>query len=103
MLAEDDATMLTLLKTLLKMEGFETIPLDSDTDVAQAVLSERPDALLMDVNLLHQNGMEVLTELRALKDLELRIVMSSGLDFKEQCRKLGADAFLLKPYMPDDL
>jgi CheY-like chemotaxis protein len=29
--------------------------------------------------------------------------MSSGMDFNERCLREGADAFILKPYMPDDL
>jgi CheY-like chemotaxis protein len=33
----------------------------------------------------------------------LRIVMSSGLDFEERSLAGGADAFLQKPYMPNDL
>lgn len=103
MLAEDDTTMLALLKTLLKIEGFQAIPLDADADIVQAVLKERPDILLMDVHLLNQNGIDVLKELRATKDLKLRIVMSSGLDFKEESLAIGADAFLQKPYMPDEL
>jgi DNA-binding response OmpR family regulator len=103
MLAEDDLTMVALLKTLLQMEGFEAVPLDSDQDVVQSVLKEHPDILLMDVHLLNQNGMDVLTALRADKTLRLRIVMFSGMDVREQCLKRGADAFLLKPFMPDDL
>jgi DNA-binding response OmpR family regulator len=103
MLAEDDPTMLTLLKTLLKMEGFESIPLASDANIVQSVLADHPDVLLMDVHLVNQNGLDILKELRANKDLNLRIVMSSGMDVREQCLKLGADSFLLKPYMPEDL
>jgi len=29
--------------------------------------------------------------------------MSSGEDVRDACAKAGADGFLLKPYMPDDL
>jgi CheY-like chemotaxis protein len=29
--------------------------------------------------------------------------MISGLNVKEECLKRGADGFLLKPFMPDDL
>jgi len=29
--------------------------------------------------------------------------MTSGMDVKERCLEAGADAFLLKPYMPDEL
>ena len=103
MLAEDDTTMVTLLKTLLKMEGFEVIPVDADADVVQAVLKDCPDVLLMDVHLFNQNGIDILEKLRATQGITLRIVMTSGLDFKQQCLARGADAFIQKPYMPEDL
>ena len=51
LLAEDDPTMVSLLGTLLKMEGFEVQAIDIDADVPAIVQRERPDALLMDVHL----------------------------------------------------
>lgn len=104
LLAEDDKTMVSLLKTLLTMEGFEVLGLDVDADVTAAVRREQPDALFMDVHLGEQSGMQILKEIRSNKDLEnLRVVMTSGLDVREQCISSGANAFLLKPFMPDDL
>jgi DNA-binding NarL/FixJ family response regulator len=29
--------------------------------------------------------------------------MASGMDVKDECLKAGANGFLMKPYMPDDL
>ena len=46
MLAEDDPTMVNLLKTLLRMEGFEVLALDAQEDVARAVGRACPDILL---------------------------------------------------------
>ena len=104
LLAEDDETMVSLLKTLLTMEGFEVLGLDVDADVPSVVRSENPDALFMDVHLGEQNGLEILDAIRKNKDLaNVRVVMTSGLDMREQCIRLGANAFLLKPFMPDDL
>lgn len=104
MLAEDDATMLGLLKTLLKMEGLEPIPLEAKDDVVAEVLSQRPDVLLMDVHLFNRNGIDELKRLRAAPGgKDIRVVMASGLDVSEKCMNEGADAFLMKPYMPDDL
>lgn len=104
LLAEDDETMVSLLKTLLTMEGFEVLGLDVNADVAAAVRREKPDALFMDVHLGEQSGMEILEEIRSSRDLaDIRVVMTSGLDVKEQCIRSGANAFLLKPFMPDDL
>lgn len=104
LLAEDDYTMVTLLKTLLKMEGYAVISLDADADVIDAVRKEQPDVLLMDVHLFGKSGLDILREVRESADISnLRVLMSSGSNVKEDCLTLGADGFLMKPYMPDDL
>lgn len=104
LLAEDDMTMVSLLKTLLKMEGFQVVALDADEDIPSAVRREQPDVLLLDVHLSGQNGLEILDTLRKNRELaSLRVVMTSGLNLKEDCLARGADDFLLKPYMPDEL
>lgn len=104
LLAEDDATMVSLLKTLLKMEGYDVVALDLDSDVAAAVLREKPHALFMDVHLGGQSGMKILHKIRKDREnADVRIIMTSGLNVKDECIRGGADAFLLKPFMPDDL
>ena len=103
-LAEDDATMVSLLKTLLKMEGFEVIALDASADVAAAVRREKPDALFMDVHLGGQSGMQILEAIRGNHDTaKVRVIMTSGMNVEAECLDRGADGFLLKPFMPDDL
>jgi CheY-like chemotaxis protein len=104
LLAEDDITMVSLLKTLLKMEGFEVIALQADADVPAAVIAEKPDVLLLDVHLSHQSGFDIVDALRnSPVTANVRVVMSSGANVKEECMRHGANSFLLKPYMPDDL
>ena len=104
MIAEDDVTMVSLLKTLLKMEGFETVVLDVTANVPDAIRAERPDVLLLDVHLSRQSGLEILDSIRGSSDIKnVRVVMSSGANVKEECMLHGANGFLLKPYMPDDL
>src|SRR5512141_1122750 len=79
LLAEDDATMVSLLKTLLNMEGFEVLALDVNSDVPAAVQREKPQALFMDVHLGGQSGMEILETIRKNQDLsDVRVVMTSG-------------------------
>ena len=105
MLAEDDLTMVTLLKTLLGMEGYQVIALSvEDDDVFEAVCKDRPDVLLLDVHLPRINGLDVLDQVRGdEKTRDLRVVMTSGLNLELECKNHGANDFLLKPYMPDDL
>ncbi len=104
LLAEDDQTMVGLLMTLLRMEGYEVQAIDADADVPAAVERERPQVLVLDVHLSHQNGLDVLDKIRkADKPRRVHVIMISGLNVKEESIKRGADNFLLKPFMPDDL
>lgn len=104
LLAEDDVTMVMLLKTLLKMEGFRVVSVDADDDVPAAVRREHPDVLLLDVHLSRQDGLQILDSIRT--DPRIRdqnVVMTSGLNLRDECIRRGADEFLPKPFMPDDL
>jgi CheY-like chemotaxis protein len=104
LLAEDDRTMISLLTTLLKMEGFEVVALDVHSDVPAAVSRENPDALLIDVHLGGQNGMDIVETIRRDPvNANINVVMTSGLNMREECLKCGANHFILKPFMPDDL
>jgi CheY-like chemotaxis protein len=105
MLAEDDMTMVTLLKTLLGMEGYQVVALSvEDDDVYEAVRKDRPDVLLLDVHLPRVNGLDILDRVRGDEETkDQKVVMTSGLNLELECKNHGANDFLLKPYMPDDL
>jgi DNA-binding response OmpR family regulator len=104
MLVEDDASMMYLLKTLLTLEGYEVATLDISDDVIRKARNEKPDVMLMDVHLGVVNGVDVLTKMRKQDDLkDMVVIMSSGMNMEYECRDAGANAFLLKPFMPDDL
>lgn len=107
MLIEDDHTMLTLLRTFLQFEGYEVAAIEYDTDLdtlVSAIRREKPVAILMDVNLRQISGLDLLSAVRADPDLfPTRVIMSSGAETSEECYRRGADAFLLKPFMPDEL
>lgn len=103
-LAEDDVTMVGLLTTLLKMEGYQVTVMGEDSDIVESVLSTKPDILLMDVRMLNRNGIEELARLRKSPGGDVvNVLMTSGLDVKEQCLENGANAFILKPFMPEEL
>jgi DNA-binding response OmpR family regulator len=109
LLIEDDKTMLDLLETLLEMEGFEVAILQECDSIISTIKDEEPDLILMDV-ILHQSGEEdvsgfdLLHQIRQNGELkDTRVLMSSGIDFTYRCHIEGADGFILKPYMPDDL
>ena len=106
MLIEDDPTMVSLLTTLLDLEGFiVNAPTDHQMeDLLSALTIEHPQLALVDVNLRTGSGLDLVREIRHdphIKDI--RILMSSGLNLKQECLLAGADGFIMKPFMPDDL
>jgi two-component system response regulator EvgA len=105
LLAEDDATMVSLLKLLLDLEGYLVVNITSEKpDIIQITRDELPDLILLDVHLGDQNGLEVVKELKGLMDLrKIRVIMTSGMDLGEKCILAGADDFIQKPYMPEEL
>ncbi len=106
MLIEDDQTLVGLLKTLLEIEGFSIVVPDlPDVDrVPQLMHREQPDVVLMDVHMRGTNGLDLLRSIRKNSGpIRTRIIMTSGIDLGDQCLSAGADGFMLKPYIPDDL
>ena len=107
MLIEDDDTMRSLLQTLLEFEGFLVLQLDGGTnldDILDRLRHDRPDLILLDVHLRNLSGFDLVTQLRQDEELkQTRVLMSSGMELSVQCRQAGADGFILKPFMPEDL
>lgn len=107
MLAEDDLTMRSVLRTLLEIEGFTVSVASvrrSEEEILGSIRSEHPDVVLLDVHLGDTNGLDVLRLVREDPGLsQTRIIMTSGMDMQDKCMAAGADGFILKPFMPDEL
>ena len=105
LLAEDDPTMVSLLKMLLGLEGYLAVNITAENqDIIRLTRDEQPDLILLDVHLGEQNGLDVVRELRKIKDIKrIKVIMTSGMNLKDDCQKAGADDFVMKPYMPDEL
>ena len=106
LLIEDDPTMLKLLSILLDIEGYEILPLEDDSEagILDTLRLSQPDMVMMDVNLRKANGLDVLQRIRQQDEFKgIRILMSSGMDYRIECLQAGADHFLQKPFMPDEL
>lgn len=107
MLIEDDANMFSVVKMFLEFEGYEVTQWQTNErieDVLAQLRAERPDLILLDVNLRHLNGFDILQQIRMDPSLDtVHVLMASGMDMTYKSQKEGADGFLLKPFMPDEL
>jgi len=104
MVIEDDPTMLSLLGTLLELEGFTATKMREAENYLAEIEAEKPDLIFLDVNLSGINGLSLLEQIRATESFQgLQVIMSSGMDYQDVCMDKGADGFILKPFMPDEL
>lgn len=104
LIIDDDRTMVSLLKTLLEMDGFEVVEIHDWGAILDTVRTEMPDLVIMDYFLPQQEGLDLVITMRGDPQLaDIRIIMTSGMDMSEQCRDAGVDDFLLKPYTPEQL
>jgi DNA-binding response OmpR family regulator len=104
MIVDDDRTTVTLLKTLLEMDGFEVSLVPRGGMVLEKAHQERPDIFLLDYHLSDMEGTTVAVALRADPQFaNTPIVMSSGLNVEDEARKAGASTFLVKPFEPSSL
>jgi len=104
LILDDDLTFVRLTKTLLELEGYDVLHDTEERALIPTVRSEKPDVILLDVFLEESDGMDLLVQLRAEEDIaETRVIMTSGMDLSAQAAAAGADAFILKPYLPGQL
>ncbi len=107
LLIEDDPTMLSLLSTLLEFEGFRVASLNGASGIEkilERMRSERPALILLDVHLPGVSGIDLMRRVRTEEVLKTaKVLMSSGMNLSIESRQAGADGFILKPYMPEEL
>jgi DNA-binding response OmpR family regulator len=104
LIVDDDATMLKLMSTLLPLVGFDVVVHSTPATTLETARSTRPDAFLVDLHLDGGSGLEIVRGLRADSQFAATpVVMISGEDREADAREAGANVFLLKPFMPDQL
>jgi DNA-binding response OmpR family regulator len=104
LIVDDDHNMVRLLTTLLTLDGFEVISEARAARVLPTIYDEKPDIVLMDVHLHDADGLEILSRIRADAGIaRTPVIIASGRDVSEECKRAGADDFILKPYSPDQL
>jgi len=104
---EDNEMNRQLVRDLLKRTSYQLIEAhDGEAGVA-AALEQRPDLILMDIQLPKISGLDATRKLRAeaaTANTPIIAITSFALSGDEQkAKEAGATAYLAKPYSPRDL
>lgn len=102
LLADDSITIQKVVNLTFSDEGYEVRAFGDGDSAMSAILEQRPDIVLADVNMPGQDGYLICEELRqndATRDLPVILLVGSFEPFDGQrAAAVGANAYLTKPF-----
>jgi two-component system cell cycle response regulator DivK len=107
LVVEDQEDNRQILRDLLGSAGLRMIEAHDGEQALTVARSQRPDLILMDIQLPLVDGYEATRSIKRdpeLKDIPIIAVTSYALSGDEQkAREAGCDAYVAKPYSTHDL
>lgn len=99
LLVEDDEKLRDELEIFLANNGYQVNSLKKFDNTIQDILEEKPDLLLLDINLPNADGEFVCKEIRKQSSLPIIIVTSRDNELDELLSiNYGADHYITKPF-----
>ena len=96
LVVEDNELNLRLFCDLLNAHGYSAHPVRDGRDALAKAREIAPDLIIMDIQLPHVSGLELIGQVKA--DPALRAVpIMAGKGDEEQIRAAGAEAYVSKP------
>lgn len=104
---DDDAKLRLQCVELLRLEGYSVVEAPNGREGVEQARRELPDLIVCDVTMPEMNGHRVLETLRnEPRTSHVPFIFLTGWSEREDVRtgmNLGADDYLVKPVVPDDL
>jgi two-component system cell cycle response regulator DivK len=107
LIIEDQDDNRAIMRDLLNTAGYKLIEAVDGEEGVELAQSERPDLILMDIQLPVLDGYEATRRIRALAELKSTPIIAvtsyalSGDDIK--ARAAGCDGYVAKPFSPREL
>ncbi len=105
LVVEDEPQILRLIELELKYEGYEVITSSDGKEALVLVREHNPDLILLDCMLPSLSGEEVCLKLReeGFDQPIIFITAKDGIEDKVKCLDSGADDYLVKPFVAEEL
>jgi CheY-like chemotaxis protein len=102
LIVEDNPTNRKLIEVILRRAGFQTLSVEDGESALEVALREKPQLILMDIQLPGMNGLEATRILRAASFLAPIIALTgneSGQE-RDEAAAAGCTAHITKPVDP---
>jgi len=108
LIVDDEPINLKLLDKMLHVQGYQNLVLvDDPREAIERYKETRPDLILLDINMPHLDGYQVMEQLKALNDplLPPIVILTAqhGKDYLLRALSAGARDFLTKPFDRNEL
>jgi putative two-component system response regulator len=108
LIVDDEAANLKLLDKMLRGQGYPNLVLLEDPrEVLNCYQQARPDLILLDINMPHLDGYQVMEQLKSLQDPLLPPIViltaQNGKDYLLRALAAGARDFITKPFDRNEL
>ncbi|MDP9274765.1 MAG: sigma-54 dependent transcriptional regulator [Chloroflexota bacterium] len=105
LVADDDASIRSLLKQLLSDEGYSVVEATTGTEVVEKVKDTNPDLVIMDVRMPELDGIEALSKLKVSSPKTSVLIMTAFGSSNNAIRamELGAFDYITKPFELDKI
>ncbi|HEV8209841.1 MAG TPA: ATPase, T2SS/T4P/T4SS family [Vicinamibacterales bacterium] len=102
LVTDDEPITRMLVKLLLERENYEVLEATNGSQAVDIATRERPDLMIVDLNMPEMDGYEAITRLRrdmTLATLPIMVLTSEeGPGVERRVLELGADDYVLKPF-----
>lgn len=104
LIVDDEAQIRRVLRTTVSSHGYSVSEARSGEEALEAIRREKPDLILLDVNLPGISGLDTCREIRQSSDVPIIMltVRNSERD-KVQALDAGADDYVVKPFGSEEL
>ena len=101
LIVEDNELNMKLFNDLLEAHGYRVLQTRDGLSALEIVRQHMPDLIIMDIQLPHVTGLELIQQLKADAALAAIPIMAvtayAGREDEERIRAAGADAYVSKP------
>ena len=102
---DDTAIVLTRIADTLRND-YEVVTVNSGARALKYLSQEKPDLILLDIQMPGKDGIETLREMRSRGFHDIPVIMLTGMESKSyvlESAKLGICDYILKPFSSEDL
>ena len=107
LVVDDDEVIRQLIAVNLTLEGFDVVTAVDGRDCLEKVAEVEPDVITLDVMMPRLDGWETAIRLRRSPDTaHIKVVLITARaqeDDKTRGTRVGADAYLTKPFDPNEM